>query len=345
MEKSRIRSYLATICGVLVALFAAEIAMRPISFQISSRSKLEIRQYQEGVSVSHFFWAAPVSEWYRATGNDMIMGAPNLVLIGDSYLAARQVPDHSSMGALLEDRSRAEGEPLNVIQFGLSGGAAATYSGFADKALATFNPQWVIVLLNDSDLGKDAVTKFVQFGLKISPTGGAQIYKIKPPKRNRLTRKLEKYSALLQTMHMRWDMIFSSESKNIFKNKDQDLQRMIEMLPRTSVTLLKQAYGKKLIVIFFPEINMLNGPKPGKSEMQLEKECLAESIPFASCRNEFIKLKQKFIYVRGFHNTLPGEGHLNELGHRVMAEIIWKFLNRLNEQPQTAQKNPIGEKK
>jgi lysophospholipase L1-like esterase len=345
MLKSKLSSFLTTICGVLVALFVAEIAMRPISFQIVRRNKMEIRQYQEGVSVSHFFWAAPVSEWYRSTGNDMIMGAQNLVLIGDSYLAAKHIPDHSNMGALLEDRFRAEGEPLNVIQFGLSGGAAATYSGFADKVLATFKPQWVIVLLNDSDLGKDAVTKLVQFGLKISPTGGAQIYKIAPPKRNRLSRRLEKYSALLQTIHMRWDMLFSSESKNIFKNKNQDLQRMIEMLPRTSVTLLKEAYGNKLIVIFFPEINMLNGPKPGKSEMQLEKECLAQGIPFVSCRNEFIKLKQNFIYVRGFHNTLPGEGHLNELGHRVMAEIIWKFLNRLNEQTQTAQKDPIGEKK
>ena len=344
--KSKFRSALATFCGVLAALGAIEIAMRPLSFQIVHRTKYEMHQYLEGTSVSHYFHADPVPRWFRDTGNDMIMGAENLLMVGDSYLTARSIPDHATMGSLIESRSRAEGNPLNIVQCDFSSGTAATYAGFADSLMKTWKPKRVIVLLNDTDLGEEVFTNSEEYRLKFSPTGAPQIYKyVEHRKSHKIW--LEEDSAVLQTLHPRLDLILMNSAKGSFQRRkiDKDANSLLSKIPKASVTLLKQAYGEKLIVIFFPEMRMDRHSEPGEPELQLEKECALEDVPFASCRNEFVKLRQKFIYVHGFHNTLPGDGHLNEKGHRVMAEVIWKLLNRLDEGSHTAQKIPAGDQR
>ena len=346
MTKSKFRSALATFLGVLVALGAIEIAMRPFSFQIIHGKKYEMRQYLEGTSVSHYFRADPVSRWYRDTGNDMIMGAENLLLVGDSYLTARSIPDHATMGSLIESRSRTEGNPLNVVQCDFSSGTAATYAGFADLLVTTWKPKRVVVLLNDTDLGEEVFKASTEYRLKFSPTGAPQIYKY-VEHRNNYKIRLEENSALLQTLHPRWNLIFTNTSKSSFPRHkiNKDANALLGKIPKASVTLLKQAYGEKLIVIFFPEMRMDRHSEPGESELQLEKECALADIPFASCRNEFVKLRQNFIYVHGFHNTVPGDAHLNEKGHLVMAEIIWKLLNSLNKGSKTAQKISAGDQR
>ena len=344
MAKPTFRSALATFCGVLVALLAAEIAMRPFSFQVNERRSMKVRQYQENISVSHFFRIDPISYWCRETGSDMIMGAENLVILGDSYLAARHISDNDTLGSRIEKSSREKGRPLNVIQCGLSGGSAATYAGAAEEMLSIWKPKWVIVLLNDSDFTKEVLNS-AQFRPKVTRAGAPQVYKFVPPPKKFNFQALERNSSLYQTMRNRWQLITYLVAKA--QEEDPEMrktqERLLATIPSLSVDLLKQAYGNQLVVVFFPELNMSSKSKPLESELLLEKECLDEAIPFVSCRNDFIKLRQNHIWVRGFHNTRPGEGHMNEIGHRVVADVIWKFLNRLNQQTRPAQKKPSGE--
>jgi lysophospholipase L1-like esterase len=38
-----------------------------------------------------------------------------------------------------------------------------------------------------------------------------------------------------------------------------------------------------------------------------------------------------FEFSYGFPNTAPGEGHLNKTGHRIIAEEVYKSINKMEE--------------
>ncbi len=74
---------------------------------------------------------------------------------------------------------------------------------------------------------------------------------------------------------------------------------------------------------------------PTEEERSLARACAEENVPFVSSRDKFVAMRARFVHPRGFHNTLPGEGHLNELGHRVFAAIAMSLLREVDARPRT----------
>lgn len=138
---SRKKSYdiLLTVCGIIAGVIAVEASLHRISH--SSRGKyFEIRQYSEGISVSHYASQDPPPLNWRLTGNKHIEGAPVLLIVGDSYIAAHQVNDEQTMGSLIERWSRSDDFALNVRQYGVPGGSISAYAGYAEPLLGRWKP-------------------------------------------------------------------------------------------------------------------------------------------------------------------------------------------------------------
>src|SRR5690349_8006821 len=106
----------------------------------------EIRSFGEGMAASHF-----LDTGERLTGNPVLSGSDSIVLLGNSFVEALQVPDGSTMGAVLERIARAANHPLNVHQYGWSGESLAQYlrlAGFING----MNASRVVVLVHKYDL-------------------------------------------------------------------------------------------------------------------------------------------------------------------------------------------------
>src|SRR5437016_3273996 len=74
------------------------------------------RQIEEGIATATF---SPGGA--RLTGIAQLPGARNVVIVGNSYVVAREVSDSNTMGAQLEQIARAHGVRLNVRQYGWRG--------------------------------------------------------------------------------------------------------------------------------------------------------------------------------------------------------------------------------
>ena len=72
---------------------------------------------------------------------------------------------------------------------------------------------------------------------------------------------------------------------------------------------------------------MRTGPEVSATERGLTEACREAGVAYASAHDAIFELRDRFVVARGFHNTLPGNGHLNATGHRVLAELIWHVLS------------------
>src|SRR5205085_1259816 len=130
---------------------------------------VETRQIDEGIATAHFSTAGA-----RLTGGSPLADAATAVVLGDSYVVAREVRDEATMGARLERMARADGVPLNVRQYGWRGAAPAQYLDAASDVLARWNPAVVMIALSTDDFDERALAgSFPR--LRIDAAGDAQV--------------------------------------------------------------------------------------------------------------------------------------------------------------------------
>ena len=331
---------LTTLAGALVALIAFELALRPFTGTFPNPGFDEVRQYAEGSSVARYARPAdPQPLRWRMTGNEWVDGAPTIVIIGDSYMAARHVRDKATIGSLIEWWSRAEGLPLNVRQYGIPSGAAPTFAGFADRLLARWSPEHVVVVITSNDLGPDPLLKSVYWRMRIGADGSAEL--VEAPREKATTSfngafwtyadALWRRSSLAEVLTIRWKQKLAQAFAAPPKSTPTPPHPHLASVPQASVTLLKRAYGARLLIVFLAEIGMDSDREPSGEELALERACRAAGIPYASSRPVFIAMRDRSVYSRGFHNTLPGAGHLNEAGQRAFAGVVWQLLKQVRD--------------
>jgi len=313
---------------VIAGLISFETSLRHFRYQTEGKN-FEFRQYDEGISVSHFVAQDPAPMNLRLTGNEQIPGAPVLLIVGDSYITARQVRDEQTMGSIIERRSRAEGYPLNVRQYGVPGASIPAYIGFANLLLKRWKPRWVIVAISANDLQSFSLARQEFWGMRARPDGSTEIFR--SPVRHvpsRIKWLLGSHLALVRTLYERYETLIGVPL-DLSRVSLQDVER----IPEVTMPLLKKAYGDKLLIVYIPESTMLTRSQATMEEKNLEQACIKCGVPYVSCHSEFTRMREQFIYPKGFHNTLPGDGHLNIDGHRAVAEIMWRLIQQA--QPRT----------
>ena len=98
------RPWIHLVAGLLIALVMGEASIRAIGTPrggVRTAYGAEIRSFGEGMAASHF-----LDTGERLTGNPVLPGSDSIVLLGNSFVEALQVPDGSTMGAVLERIAR-----------------------------------------------------------------------------------------------------------------------------------------------------------------------------------------------------------------------------------------------
>jgi len=328
------RRFLGAI-GVLSAGLLFELGLRPFvadAYHPGPFPVRTIRNYYEGFAVAHFETGGLGEIGNRLTGNQPLSGAPEGLIVGDSHVVAYSVRDQDTMGAVVERLSRSSGRPLNVRQYGWPGANAGTFLAAAGSLLQARNPTWVAVVLNPYNIGVNALTAH-DWRMEVAPDYSVRLIHRSSPRQIAFRETLVQWvghSALALALWRRLGVIWSRRAlesgtaSTILERHDSRLAEETARVPRATVMALKKSYGTRLIIIYAPPV-AVDDVEPVETE--LRNVCAEQGVAFLSVQRALLQDRNEHQRLsRGFHNTAPGVGHFNAIGHQIIGEEIWRYL-------------------
>ncbi|HYM08849.1 MAG TPA: hypothetical protein VEU11_20020 [Terriglobales bacterium] len=323
--------------GALAAAALFEIGLRPFvadSTRPGAVPVRTIRSYAEGIASAHFESDGLGPLGNRLTGNLPLPGAPEGLIVGDSHVVAYSVRDQDTMGAVAERLARASGHPLNVRQYGWPAANAPTFLAAADSLIQARKPAWVAIVLNSYNLGVNALLTVNALAIEVSPDYSFRFIEAPASREPRLPQTLyflTGRSVLALALWRRVGLIRNrlagqiSMTDTTVAQRDPRLKEEAARVPRAIVAAFKKAYGVRLIIVYTPAAGR-DVVEP--IEMELAGLCAEQGVSFVSTREALERDRSEHSRLsRGFHNTAPGAGHFNAIGHQIIGEEIWRFLS------------------
>jgi len=328
---------LRCVLGVVAAALLFEVGLRPFvaDWNYPARTIRIVRNYNEGLSVAHFEADGLGPLGNRLTGNPPLSGAAEGLIVGDSHVSAQAVRDKETMGAVIERLSRTAGHPLNVRQYGWPSANAPTFLAAAESLLQRRNPAWVAVVLNAYNLSAE-VTTSGNWRMELAPDGSFRLIEGQHPAstgwRN-TARQWAVRSTLAVALWHRLGLIQNLLVPNTIAQQDRRPEDATRIL-RATVLGLKKAYGARLLMVYTPSFLGAGHLSVEPTETEVKRLCAEERVAcvfvraaLEQDRNEHFRLS------RGFHNTAPGVGHFNAIGHRIIGEEVWRYLSAHSSTP------------
>jgi hypothetical protein len=326
--------------GVLMAGALFEAALRPIVADWSRLGVRTIRNYFEGLSCAHFEADGLGEIETRLTGNPRLSGAAEGMIIGDSHVVAYAVRDKDTMGSVVERLSRAAGRPLNVRQYGWRGASSPTFLASAESLLRAGSPSWVAVVLNFYNIGVNALVARGGWRMEVAPDYSFHLIDGRPPGHTRWRQTLAPlvgHSTLFLGLEQRLGLFQTRLAQENYANRqkrESALDEEAARVPRATVLGLKRAFGGRLLVVYAPQVLGPCHYSVGPAETELQQLCAAEGVAFLSVRERLERDRNHYSRLsRGFHNTAPGVGHFNAIGHRIIGEEIWRYIRDWRSPP------------
>jgi hypothetical protein len=288
------------------------------------------RQIDESVAIAHYSVAGA-----RLTGNPPIDGAPTIVILGDSYVAAREVFDGETMGAELERIARGQGVAINARQYGWIGASPGRYVLAAPEVLSRWDPVRVVIPMAGNDLDLNAA-ELDPPRVRVDTTGSLRI--VGPAADPGVGRG--PHSALLMLARRRWTLLrqrapswarpvaFGIHAARVETAPQETLPARpddaeLAALPAAVVGALGKAYGRKAILIYLAEVGITGGELPSPLETGFIEGCRIHSVVCLSTRELMLEARRRGIVARGSPTTRLGYGHLNAAGHALIGRAIW----------------------
>jgi len=334
---SRLASTIRTAVGTLTALAAIELGLRlfvspnapptpDIPHDALFAPSVTTRQFDEGLGVARFTVTGA-----RITGNTPLDDASTIVLLGDSFVAAREVDDSVTAGSRLERMARAAGLRVNVRQYGWRGASPPQYLVAARAIRARWDPARVVVLLSNDDLDDHVLAG--QYPRMRVARNGSVLLVAGPSPTQPQPRSIVRRSALALVLWRRWNEIADRAPGSIRamlgrqpNGWNPQNSRELAILPRAVVRALAHAYGSELALVYVADVRVTGGDAPDPLEARLLDACAAFHVRCSSTRDAMLAARREGGIARGFSTTTLGVGHLNATGHAIVASTIWSLI-------------------
>lgn len=338
--------------GGVVALGLLEIALRAlVSREPVPRPRIlsdsfdapvvTRRQIDEGVVSSHFSVTGA-----RITGNPPLDSGATVVIIGDSFVTARGVPDEKTMGAELERIARAHGLPLDVRQYGWIGATPARYVLAAPEVLARWHPLRVVIPMASNDMDVTATEKEFP-AIRVNASGDLRIVgpHADPPNgppvpsaawllvRNRWAQLRERAPAWTRLPSSTGAIAAGVEGSGSLGGPLDSSE--LAALPGAVVRALVNAYGPGVVLVYLAEVGVTGGESPNPLETRFLEACRESHVTCVSTRADMVEARRHGVITRGATTFMPGGGHLNAGGHKVVATAMWGLLRLTPTSPNT----------
>jgi len=330
------RTITLSIAGALAACVVAEYSLRPVSasWHYPAGEIRTIAQYSEGTAQAHFEADGLGTYGNRLTGHRSPPGAKVVTLLGDSHLLQEAVDDTETAGAVIENLARRASKPLQVKQYGWYSAGLAAYLGEA-PAIERASPSAVVVVLNEFDFGANELLYSLYWQMGVAPDMTITLRR-QPREEERgwraAVREWSARSSLALAILRRVNLIRSvqADSSGAPAGPRPEEVAAADEAARMQVAAmrgLRERYGSRLLVVYTPWCRPRCTAQPDTAESQLLAACKAERVDCLSVREPMVASEQaNHRFHRGFHNTGPGDGHLNRHGLAILGQTIWRHL-------------------
>ncbi len=252
-----------------------------------------------------------------------------ILMLGDSFTEALQVSDDKTFGHLLQvSLTRKTGRDIKVVNAGRNGASPAYYIHLADFYNSSMKPDHVIVQINDEDFTKEIMDNNTrEFYVKkdgdcyLTETGFKDYYiwQMFPPL------KVIKPFVAFSTFKIALDKIPMMLDRHMRKTasagQDGPAAVPCDDIIDWTVKTLKSDYPN--ISILYLTLNKSESNVESLLKMAVNKY----KVDFVNMRLDFSDYYMLNIQpVNGFDNTMPGEGHINEIGHAIVGERMVDYF-------------------
>jgi len=257
-----------------------------------------------------------------------------IMLLGDSFTEAFQVQDKKTFCYLLKKQLQLNSDLLiNTINAGKSGASPAAFIYFADYYNKVINPDFVVVQISDHDFSNDIFSKSSPV-LVINYQGNYRTVLNKNLNSDDFSDKYPKYASLIKPlcsvsvfrlgMDVFRKIVAGKQNQQIHLNQPSpgNYQSIISW----TIKSLKEKYPR-LVILYLPSSYIDKKKDPTAIEKNIKSEVINNGITFINMRDYFTNYYFKYHQpVTGFHNTAPGEGHLNKIGHQLVATALANYF-------------------
>jgi hypothetical protein len=270
-------------------------------------------------------------------------GGKNIIVLGDSHTEALQVMDAQKYPSITETMLREDGYFFDVRNLGFSGMSIADYIFLAPFVIEKFDPAIVVIQLDGQDFeeafditksnyfvyGNDGKINLIHKPHYYTSVSSAKV------------RDILNYSSMIVNGFARFQQIFTNngflprsyDEQTVFAKPQIATQSTADPIPLELETL-KLAYRNiKLILVYLPYTPVYTSDNivldDGRFQDVLLNIKAMDGWSVIDPTEKFAKLLDTSQFPRGFDNSLPGKGHLNQMGHRIVAELLVDQVERL----------------
>jgi hypothetical protein len=280
----------------------------------------------EGFGVTCYFAASEIGTPFRGQAEISI------VVLGDSYTESTQVSNAQKYVSLTETSLRERGYDVDLHNLGDSNRILADFAYLAPAVNATYAPDIVVVQTNPLGL-RDSLNPRRKNHFAADGDGSLQLVHRDISEGNLLARNLVLSSGLLTFSAFRWNRVLETFQPSA---SEEDRPAATPEQVAAEIRLLFSAYPESTIVLLImpnvPELTVSGELVWDNSEDDALLAALSsvEGLTVIYPAEAFRELyDSRFIFPRGFNNSLPNIGHLNRFGHVAVADTLTDVLGSL----------------
>jgi lysophospholipase L1-like esterase len=259
-----------------------------------------------------------------------------VLVAGDSQTEALMVGDDEAFPSLTEAALKADGAQMPVIlNSGRSSASMADYVVGAPRFKRLFAPRWVILEIQESDLGEDAFDQrkahFVDEG---SGVLGVVPEKIKTRSvLNALLWTLRQNSMLIGYAAVR--VVEFSQPASPAPALFQAGSSTAVLAPRRAypveaeLDLAESVYRGRVSFLFLSPFDPKQPSSTSPFERRFLAHCGAAKLHCLTPRAEYPAIAGDGHAPYGHENTRFNSGHLNRIGHRAVAAALTRHIREL----------------
>ncbi len=246
------------------------------------------------------------------------------MVLGDSFTEAHHVDPEKNYVSLLNKYY----DDVLFINGGYSGNSIADYLRYHER-YEELEPDLYIIQIGLSDVTKDSFDKGHRNYFE-NKEGRLVLARNEQSEKQSSYYKLATNSQLLRFIKQK----YYSKLKNLLSSDPQKEKEEKDYMIEEQVRILKEEFGNNLVVLYIPRVPMIKDGEVVFEESEDIKRSLigglsSLDIDFLDTTDDFNNYyNETKQFPFGFDNTQPGTGHLNEVGHEIVAKDIRSILDR-----------------